>query len=291
MPSTPTYSPLATELVSGSDAVRTIVDTAREGVPPTELEVGKVYAARDNNGGIRTIDLTGEEYLAAPKAKTGQVTVWDSASFTAYYAKHGDDSSELWADVRALNVLAVLDANTADGARWGRHKVLLQLRRTPEWTAWEKRDGQMLKQEEFAEFLEDNLSSVVQASDGTGPTAAEMLQVAESLKATAKVEFESGVVLKSGARTLGYTETVAAKAGGKGTLEIPDVFTLGVVPFEGSEGYLIKARFRYRIEGTHLTLGYRLDRPEVLLEKAFGDVVTALGAVISEPILAGNPRL
>lgn len=35
----------------------------------------------------------------------------------------------------------------------------------------------------------------------------------------------------------------------------------------------------------------RLDRPEALLEKAFSDIVTALRAVITEPIMAGSaPR-
>jgi uncharacterized protein YfdQ (DUF2303 family) len=277
------YLPPAELRSTAGDGVRAIIDTAQQAAAPAELELGKVYAVRTGDQ-VKTIDLTGDAYSELPARKKGITTVRDTTSFAALWEKHADETSEVYADADRLTVTAVLNADGPAGADWGDHRVRLELRETEAWKAWAANDGKLVKQEDFAEFIEDHLPEILK------PAAADMLEIAQSISGTVKAEFASGTRLATGQRQLQYTETVTAKAGQKGTLTIPEVFTVGLLPFEGlTEGYQITARLRYRIEGSTLRMGYKLDRPADARTKAFADITTGLAEQISEQILNGTP--
>jgi uncharacterized protein YfdQ (DUF2303 family) len=271
-----------TELASTNGEAQTIADVAIRTVAPAELEPGKFYAFHTASG-VQKVDLTGPEHTGQPPRKHGTTTVRDTASFHAYFTKHADDSSEVYADAEKLTVTAVLDAHQADGARWSGHRLALVLRTTEAWKQWQHFDGQLTDQETFAEFLEDHLPELLD------PSSAEMLEIAQSIQATTKVDFQSGTRLATGQRQLQYVETVNAKAGQKGQLTIPEQFTIGLVPFEGSEGYRLTARLRYRITDRGLLIGFKLERPADILRTAFMDVVTAIGEQIEQPVMNGTP--
>ncbi|MBP5931852.1 DUF2303 family protein [Streptomyces sp. LBUM 1479] len=264
------------------DNAQTIVDTALRAAPPAELSPGKVYAFHTSTG-VHKVDLTGPEYKDQPDRKAGTTTVRDSTSFLAYWAKHADTSSEVYADAERLTVTAVLDAHHPEAARWGGHRLHLALRETQAWKQWMHYDGKLMPQEQFAEFIEDHLPELLE------PAAAEMLEISQSIQGVAKAEFQSGTRLASGERRLAYVETVTAKAGQKGELVIPETFVIGLVPFEGSDGYKLTARLRYRINGGPLQLGYKLERPDEVRRTAFADVVDAIGAEIDVPVMNGTP--
>ncbi|MFC1410362.1 DUF2303 family protein [Streptacidiphilus sp. N1-12] len=284
------YNPAPVELAATGGDVQVIVDTARDSVQPVKLEIGEVYAVRNSRGEPTTLDLTGDAYRDLPKRKAGTTRVWDAESFVAYYAKHNDQGSDLYADVQQLKVTAVLDAHQQDAARWGQHRLVLELRQTTDWATWLKYDGKLIAQETFAQHIEDNLGVIVMDEDDIkAPSAAQMLEVAQSLEASTKVEFLSGVRLADGQRQLTYTETTQGKAGQKGKLDIPAHFWIGVQPFEGAQRYRVKARFQYRIGDGELRLAYRLEKPEEAVKAAFGDVVAALAESITEPIMNGSP--
>lgn len=263
------------------DNAQVIVDTAVRTAPPTELTPGKVYAFH-TTAGVKTVDLTGDDYKDQPSRKTGTTTVRDAESFLAYWGKHHDDNSEVYADSERLTVTAVLDANTGDAARWGGHRLHLALRPTTAWQQWTHQDGQLMRQEEFAEFLEDHLPELLD------PNSADMLEIAQSFQAAVKVDFQSASRLSSGQRQFQYVETVQSKAGQKGQLTVPEVFTIGLVPFEGSEGYKLTARLRHRIGQNGLQLGYKLERPDEVRKTAFVDVVKAIGEQIDTAVMNGT---
>lgn len=273
-----------TKVLEGqSDGVRAIIETALTAAEPNELEPGKVYGWLAPDGQVRQVDLTGDQYKATPSMKAGTTTVWDVPAFAAYYAKHADPSTEVYADLQRLTITAVLDAHQADAPRWGKHRLHLALRKTPEWLAWLTHDGKLMEQEAFAEHLEDHLSAIVV------PPAAQMLEIAQSLQATAKVEFQSSLRLSNGQRQLQYTETTQGRAGEKGKLEIPELFEIGVAPFEGSERFRLGARFRYRISDSQLQMAYRLIEPEDVLRTAFGDVLKAVSEQLEITVMNGSP--
>ncbi|MFD6970707.1 DUF2303 family protein, partial [Streptomyces sp. NPDC059949] len=237
------------------DGVQSVIDIAQQATVPAALEPGKVYAVRTAGGGTQTIDLTTPEFTGQPDRKQGTTVVRDAASFAAYFSKHADADTEVYADAGQLTITAVLDAHTADTPRWSGHRLRLSLRQTDAWAQWIGNDGKLLGQEQFAEFLEDHLPELLV------PDSATMLEIAQSIQATTKASFESGTRLQSGERQLKYTEDTRASAGRKGDLTIPETFTIGLIPFEGSEGYKLTARLRYRIQDTQLRIGYKLDRP------------------------------
>jgi len=271
-----------TELSSTNGEAQTIVDAALRSAPPTELQPGKVYAFHTQTG-VHKVDLTGP--ATAPDRKVGTTTVRDAASFHAYFEKHADVDSEVYADADRLTVTAVLDAHQADAPRFSSHVLKLSLRETEAWKQWAARDGKLMDQETFAEFLEDHLPELLE------PTAADMLEIAQSFQATSKVEFQSASRLSSGQRQFQYVETGTTKAGQKGQLAVPETFTIGLVPFEGSEGYRLTARLRYRIGQNGLQLGYKLERPDEVRRTAFADVVTAIGEEIEQPVMNGAPAV
>ncbi|GAA3717973.1 DUF2303 family protein [Streptomyces tremellae] len=271
------------ELTSAPSEAQTIIDAALRSAEPAELTPGKVYAFHTPRG-IERVDLTGDEYRNAPARKTGTTIVRDAGSWLAYYEKHHDQQSEVYRDVEALNITAVLDAHTGDAPRFGRHRVTLALRTTKSWQAWAQRDGKWMDQEQFAAFLEERLPDLVT------PDAATMLEIAQSIQGSTKAQFQSGTRLATGERKFSYVEDTTAKAGARGELTIPEVFTLGVIPFEGADRYSMTARFRYRIErGGELRLGYHLEQPEDRLAAAFAEVADTIANAIDEPVMNGTP--
>ncbi|KMS79077.1 hypothetical protein ACH49_13545 [Streptomyces leeuwenhoekii] len=265
-----------------TDDAQTIVNTALAAAPPAELTPGKVYAFVLPGGGFHKVDLTGDDYRATPTRKAGTTTVRDAQSFLAYWDKHHDDASEVYADNDRLTVTAVLDAHQADGARWAGHRLHLALRETEAWKQWMRFNGELMSQEDFAEFLEDHLPELLE------PSAADMLEIAQSFQAAQKVDFQSATRLSSGQRQFQYVETATTKAGQKGQLTVPETFVVGLVPFEGSDGYRLTARLRYRIGQQGLRLGYKLERPDEIRKTAFADVVKAIGEQIDVPVMNGT---
>lgn len=268
-----------------SDA-QVIVDTAISAAGPQVLDAeGRFFSLVIPEGQERfIIDLEAErEYLLdRPRRKTGSYSVADATSLLAYLSKHGTPDTELWADPQAYAVTAVVNAHAEVSAGHGDHRAVLALRKTKPWTAWATHDRKMLPQLAFAEHIEDRLPDIV------SPPAADMLELVQTFTAKRGISFESSKALSTGLVQLEYRETVEAKAGQKGRLDIPQRFTLRMVPFEGGRPQDISARLRYRINDGALTLGYFLDRPEDVLDEAFADVLTALQTGQSAPVYVGR---
>lgn len=267
-----------------------IIDTAIAAADPVGLnDGGRFFSVVIPDGGrLEVIDL--EEKLdlhrEAPRRKTGTYQVHDAETLVAYLAKHGDLDSEVWADVVGSKITAVLNAHRSadDGEhapRWEDHRVAYQVKHTEAWQAWIGHDGKLMSQTDFAEHIEDRAIDIVV------PSGAEMLELAQTIQATIGVSFESSKRLSSGERQLEYRETVDAKAGKKGQLDIPETFALAVRPFEGADTFKVVARLRYRIDGGNLRIGYRLERPNDVLREAFLSVVATVEERVEQTVFRG----
>lgn len=267
-------------------AVEAIANLAQEGETGEELEPGKIWAFRTRNGDVKTIDLTGDEYHDTPRRKTGTTTVRDAASFLAYWGKHSDGDSEIYADRDRRTITAVLDAHTkTDGARFGQHRLVLGLRHTESFQAWVASSGKAMTQTQFAEFIEDHRPDIIE------PAAADVLELAQTFQATTKANFRSSSILKSGQRQINYVEQIDASAGRDGKLTIPDSLQLALAVFDGAtEADAVTARLRYRITDGRLALIYLLDQLADVVNAAFEGVITDVAAGVDEtPILRGTP--
>lgn len=243
-----------------------------------------------------TIDI--ERYEDAPYAPRGIVQVHNSEGFVLAFNRRrtladalADDTETLgvgnngphavYADEDAMALVAILNDHYEDYAGWRDDRIALALRRRPEWEEWKAKDGQMMKQEEFAVFIEDHLAEIVR------PEAAVMLDIAQTFQAEIEGGFKQATRLQSGAVQFRYEENIGAKAGTGGTMDIPEELGLEVVPFFGGPKYGLSARFRFTLRAGDLKLGYKLNRPGDVERAAFTNIVGAVATELGIKTIAG----
>lgn len=282
-----TSTPGPFDVPDDTSAIDAIADLARASTLPQDIG-GDIYAAVTKEGEISVVDL--HDVLAERRGETpnprkrGTQVVHDATSMVDYLAKHGVDETEIWADSLTLRITAVINAGAGGaGTRgFGDFRAAYAAPLTVAWKAWQANDGATLGQERMAEHFEDRLVEIID------PDGATMLELAQTLKASKSVQFESGRRLKSGETTLVYKEQVDGSGGRNGQIVIPDTFTILVQPFEGSAGYKVPCRFRYRIREDGLLLSYKMERPEDVLREAFLDVAEAVSSGSGREVWLGQ---
>ncbi len=266
-----------------------LIEALNEAQLAEQLEPGRFYAFKHSDR-VSTIDLL-ERNLTQPRRKTGTVHVKDVPSFVHYYDKHSDDQSEVYVDIDTATVTAVLNAHMKtndiddpdDTARWCDHRLILTLAKTEAWKRWTGLDRQLIKQAEFAEFIDDNRADI------RTPAAAEMLELVQQFQAIQRVTFQSAAILSNGDRRLTYQEETEAGAGAKGSIEVPSTLELGIAPFDDSDPYAVTARFRYRIQGGALFMGFLLDNADDVAKDAVKTVVAKLSQELGITVMRGTP--
>lgn len=232
----------------------------------------------------KVIDPAVEALRPAPRRVRADVVVTDTASWLAYYGKHSTPGSEVFGDVTTSSVTAVLNAPESPvEPAWGDHRLTLKLEHSAAWQAWTQKNSDFLTQESFAEHIEDRTPDLVE------PTAAEMLEVAQTVRATTGVKFESGVRLHDGQRRFQYHETTEGRAGTRGELAVPTALSLQLQVWRGVPIVVpVTARFRFRIASDGLRLAFVLDRLEDVLDAAWTNLLGDLTKGIDTPVLAGR---
>jgi uncharacterized protein YfdQ (DUF2303 family) len=230
-----------------------------------------------------------ENFLSAPKRKSGIVNMHDSISFIEYFNLHKNDSSAIYAMVDPTLFHGVLNDHANNAAGWRDHVVDYACPHSKEWQIWSKSDKSQLGQVQFAQFIEANLPDIYSKNAGD-PTGADMLQIAVSFQAKTSVEFASGTRLQNGQTELNYTEKVNGSAGPKGSIKIPEAFFIAIPVYEGGSTYRVEAKFRYRISGGNLTMWYELVRPHKTIESAFMDVWKKIEEGTGKKILRGSSK-
>ncbi len=255
--------------VTEAGTVADLADLAAESqrVP---VAVGGVYLVRNLGGGLTVLDT--DAYAETPRHVKGARVVTDAASFVAYVNRHKITGTEVYHHAGTSSVVGVIDSHEGADADpgWQKHTVRLVLEHSKAWAAWAAADGKLFDQAAFADFLDDRYIDVID------PAPAVLIDIARTFQAKTKVDFESGIREGSGDVTLNYVEETTAKAGQKGDIQIPARIQLAVRPYLGGPIYSIWANFRYRLTGGNVVLGFRLERPENILEAAFADIVTEI---------------
>jgi uncharacterized protein YfdQ (DUF2303 family) len=266
-----------------ADAILEWADLHRDSVPMYAVAPGSddevLHLLVPNGHQVHTLDP--ERFADRPRRATGLIDVYDSASFVAAVEHRSSVESAVvvYGDVVNLGLCAVLNDDQADGiAGWRDHRVVLRLEETPEWRMWNNRQG-LLGQAEFAEHIIDGETEIVE------PSAAAMREIAETFNAKTDVTFKSGVRNQSGQRTFIYDEQTTAGAGKAGTLEVPEVFTIAVAPFVGSQKYKVRCRLVFRINRSDFRIGYQLIRSPEVIRDAFQQVMTDVSDALPEGTL------
>ncbi|WP_244277521.1 DUF2303 family protein [Pantoea septica] len=96
---------------------------------------------------------------------------------------------------------------------------------------WEEHDETAMGQKAFTEFLEDRAGDIVT------PTSAELLEIATKFPVVCKAVFGSAIRLATGEFQFNYSDE-----NDKGTIEVPEVITLGLALFHSGKSYEVQAR-------------------------------------------------
>ena len=254
-------------------------------VPPMKIDPDTYYSVVTPMGATReVIDL--EPAGLRPRRPHGTTRVNTADSF-AYLLNEYDGM--MWPHggsgiyrshvyVTDGGMSAILNDHGSDAPGWRDWRVEWEFKKSPEWQEWLDVDGKMLSQTEFAEFIEDHVDEILM------PLAADMLELAQSFRASRNATFSSDKRLASGQTQVAYHETLEASGAG-GQIEIPETITIRLPLMPRGMDSILKVRFRYRLADGHLTLGVRIIDKEGLwrgaVDEEVGKVRAATGA---EPV-------
>lgn len=262
---------MSAEQSSEAAAIAAIVRDSVNRVVPTAV----VAEALDGSGILvfqdqEVVDL--RSYRATPDRKRGVVHLQDTPSFVKYINAHkipGKTHVFGKIDDKGGSFRAVLDYHEVGGSgapSWATHIALLTLAFTPQWATWVKSNRVEMSPDVFSEFIRDNGTDIV------SPSAGELADMCLSLEATKSGSFKSAMNLKSGSVKIAYEEVVELRGGPANTaqqsLEIPDTFTLGIVPFVGAAGVSQTCKIRFRLRGSDLKLFYVMEAPHKNIDTA-----------------------
>ncbi|HEY6012670.1 MAG TPA: DUF2303 family protein, partial [Candidatus Limnocylindrales bacterium] len=182
--------------------LQAVIDAATAAALPTIVEPGQVAAfVVPPGGGLAYLSRDTDEDrrregLGPAISQAGTTVVRDESAIVTLAERWGHPQSVLvYADAVSRKVTAVLDDDPGGGQYgWRDRRVQLDLVHTPEWVRWAAIDGKLLSQVDFAEHVEACLEDI------RSPSAADMLEIAQTLEATVDVTFRSGVRLRDGQR-------------------------------------------------------------------------------------------
>jgi len=203
-----------------------------------------------------------------------RVSLHDRDSFIAYVNRYKSTKTRIFAEAGFLRsdgkarVIAVFDyhLNSDEPQRW-KHVATYSPRYSDTWERWETLCENPIKQAELAEIIEENRVDIVD------PSAASLLDIIKTFKASRKVEFNSLTYQPDGGVILNYSEQ--ANASGQSTV-MPEKIQVGMpVYFRGTK-YAVDVWVRYRVGGGGVTFQLKRDRPDVIEDEAFDELTVAI---------------
>lgn len=185
----------------------------------------------------------------------------DAESLSEYVNRFKDSRAVLIADQDRAKVGVILDyrSDLADNLSAKRFAAL-QLRYSEEFEVWNQWQGTLHEQEDFMVFLEEN------GQDITRPDSADLLDVVRDFHAVKTIVFKSSKRLDNGDRSFTYQDETDQK----GEMTLPSELILNMPIYEGEPATELIAKFRYRMDGGRLRLGYDWHRIEPTKKAAFG---------------------
>lgn len=220
------------------------------------------------------------KYLQSPSRPRGTTTLRGTASFIEFVKAMVAREMGVGRIYGTLDKPQFVAVFNDDG--WRDWRAVYSCPLSQEWQTWIGSNERAMSQADFAKFIEDNLPDVA------NPPAADMLEISRTLEAKKKVNFASGIRLANGQNELTYEEEISGTAG-KGKLQVPETFLLGIPVLEGGIRYGVEARLRYRIaDGGKLTMWYDLVRPHKILEDAVKAVWSEIETGTGLPMFNGQ---
>lgn len=257
--------------------------------PDADASLYLVTANGENGLQAEVVDVRGEVPAAFPPRAPERRTVTDTASFLAEVARRPllQGLSTVWGNRDKGQVSVTYNElygdATADYTR--RNDVLtLQFVADPDWaTLFNAADGRFHSQLEFGDLIEQAGHLI------TSHQAADVMEIVDSIRASSRGSFESGIKRATSSVNLTYSEEVSAKAGtATRQLEVPREITLSARPFEDYPVIEIRCWLRLNISQGQLGLGLFPQPYQHLVRDAWTHVTGELAEALGVPVYAAN---
>lgn len=262
------------------EALDTAIEAARVAKPIFKQEDGRLHALIPE--GFNLAEISDPHRL--PPMIAQSVKVDDRASLEIYTNRFSDDRTIILADFDAGTIRAVLDWHKSnDGAdamapQHAKHSVTLHLRDSLEYQRWNDMEGTMHSQEDFARFIEENVTDV------SDPDHSTLLEICRDLEATQGSTFKAGTRLENGDRSFRYeTETRVTNE-----IQVPTEIGLEIPLYFGEEPTFVRAKFRFRASQAGLALGFVWHRVEYQRQAAFQEIAFAASENTGRPVIYGR---
>lgn len=221
-----------------------------------------------------------ERANATPSRTQARVIITTLADHIAYIKAQRDENSDqntvLFADRHQLRFHTILDYHERETPSWLDHSLTTMLALSKQLQTWNTRAGVWMPQEQFAEFLDENLGDIQE------PTPAEVLDFVECLQCTRKESFRSAMN-----QTTGEVQFVWEKA--NSTDERHNIvrdFTLGIPVWHRGEPFAIKARLQHRIAEKDGKAGvnfrFKLEQIDRIQDKLWDEAIAHLRTELAD---------
>jgi uncharacterized protein YfdQ (DUF2303 family) len=241
-------------------------------------------AVTEQNGlEVEELALDEDQVNATPFRVKGDRTVADLDSFLYEVDRRPlhPKASTLWGSAKNGRLVAIYNDHDGDTAGWRDDKVILQLTPDEYWKRWHDISGKFFRQNEFGDVIEELLFTVID------PDQADLLEVIDSVRASTSGEFESRIERANGGQKLVYKQDHTVSAGRAGQLEVPQLITLELRPWEGHpETYRVQAYFRVNVSGGQLALAVKLKPTKEIVRAAWATVTAKVTADTDKPVYA-----
>lgn len=247
---------------------------------------------------LKDVINTLDSRAIGPRRREGNAVLTEEASFIEHLKRWGSSQTIVYADTKALGFVAVLDdhpeGSDVTSTAWRKHRATYACPRSAEWKIWTDKDGEAMRQTEFADFIETRLEDIRKGrrpdEDGNevviadSPAPLDLLTLARNLHIRTKGEFTREINPNTGDHILinkSQTET--------GSTQIPRAFYIAIPVFEGGNIYQLEARVRFKLTEAGPAFLYTLHRRAEVERDAFGEVRARIGAETGYQMLAGLP--
>lgn len=284
---------------SGSDLQTITLNEPLSGLPKSiPVLINKQTAALS---GVKALF---EAHRTHPERKIGTARVTTLESFIELTERHKTEHSVIFAntDWRQPSLTAVIDYHckpNGGAADYGQHRIHYEFPLSEEWKAWQKQDGEVMSQEDFARFVEDHVQEL-SAPDSEeadywqglfGFKVAhpnELQALSRGLQVTVNQNVKSNVVLQSGEGEIVFEEDHRDAQGNKFT--VPGLFVLAIAPFFLGDVCRIPVRLRYRVRGGAAVWFYNIYRPDKYITEQVRRDLENAAAATGLPQFQGAPE-
>ena len=268
---------------------------------PDEIPVAP---RRGEQPGISSVAQLFAEYRQHPQKKAGTANAQTFESFCTLANRHKTDDSVIFAnmDWRKPSLTAIIDyhQNQPGGlADNGRHRIHYAFPLSEEWQKWLEMDGQPMKQQDFAWFLEDRILEVsspevadlaYEQQFGTKiALASQLVELSRGLNVRVDSVVKNAVTLQTGEASIQFEEAHTDAAGQP--LKVPGLFILNIAPFFMGDKVRIPVRLRYRLVGGKIMWFYNIYRPDLVITETVRASLFEAKRETELPAYEGSPEM